>query len=201
MANKQPFRQGEKILFGIFGAFLVLAIIGYVALEIVRLSSPEPLFEVKTHYNLSDVGQRGSALFRQSQCTSCHRAMRNGTNMGLSLDGVGSKRSVDWLEQFLTNPEAVYPSVTIDHGLGKEAGYVMEMDRNDLHAIAVFLSELRSDQGSASSPLPPEGRSAFIDSMVKMWAPESWKEKYQDVREREGGIAAEGRDPPPEVQP
>ena len=201
MANKQPFRQGEKILFGIFGAFLVLAIIGYVALEIVRLSSPEPLFEVKTHYDLSDVGQRGSALFRQSQCTSCHRAMRNGTNMGLSLDGVGSKRSVDWLEQFLMNPEAVYPSVTIHHGLGKEAGYVMEMDRNDLHAIAVFLSELRSEQGSSSSPLPPEGRSAFIDSMVKMWAPESWKEKYQDVREREGTVAAEDRDPPPEVQP
>ena len=99
------------------------------------------------------------------------------------------------------NPESAYPTVTIDHGLGKEAGYVMEMDRNDLHAIAVFLSELRSDQGSSSSPVPPQGRSTFIDSMVKMWAPESWKEKYQDVRERDQTIAGEDSEPQREAQP
>ena len=196
MSNKHPLRQGEKILFGIVGVFFVLAVIGYAILEVVRITSDDPMFESKTSYDLSADGRRGSQVFRESQCTACHRAMRNGTNMGLSLDGVGSRRTVVWLESFLQRPEEMYPSATIDHGMPpKEAAYVSEMPREDLRVIAVFLSELKAEQGSSSSPLPPEGRSSFIDNMVKVFAPESWKEKYQDVRERSG------QEQMPEVEP
>lgn len=185
MAAKQPLKQGEKILFGIVGIFVVLATIGFVAMEAVRMTSDEPMFASKTNYSLSEEGHRGSRIFRESQCTACHRAMRNGTNMGLSLDGVGSKRSRDWLERFLRKPEQTYETATIDHGdAPKEAAYVMEMASADLSAIAAFLSELTAEQGSPSSPMPPEGRSDFIDSMVKTWAPDSWKEKYTDIREK-----------------
>jgi len=52
-----------------------------------------------------------------------------------------------------------------------------------LHAIATFLSELISDQGSSSAAVPPKGDSPFIDSMVNTWAPKEWKEKYKDVRD------------------
>jgi hypothetical protein len=182
---KHVLKVGEKILFGIFGAFIVLATASFVILEVVRHKSSKPLFETKTHYELSAEGQRGSALFRESRCTSCHRAMRNGTNMALSLDGVGSRRTPDWLMNFLLNPETTYDARTIDHGAApKEAAYVAELPKENLHAIAVFLSELRADQGAASSPLPPEGRSEFIDSMVKVWAPKEWDERYQDIREK-----------------
>lgn len=184
MGKRNPLKIGEKILFGIFGIFIVLATVSYIVLEIVRSSSPEPMFQVRTHYDLSTLGETGSRIFRESRCTSCHRAMRNGTNMGLNLDGVGSKRTAEWLYQFLTQPEANYPTRTLDHGARpKEAAYVAELPDESLKAIATFLSELRSDQGSASSPMPPPEKSAFIDNMLKAWAPESWKEKYQDVRE------------------
>jgi len=183
---KNSLKQGEKILFGIVGVFLVLAVLSFAVLEAVRITSDEPMFESKTSFDLSAEGHRGSQIFRESQCTACHRAMRNGTNMGLSLDGVGSKRTVEWLEQFLADPERTYETGTLDHGMRpKEAAYVSELPASDRHALAVFLSELKAEQGSPSSPLPPEGRSEFIDNMVEIWAPADWKEKYQDVREAE----------------
>ncbi len=190
MSGNKAFKVGEKILFGIFGVFIVLATVSYIALEIFRSRAPEPIFQVKTHYDFSPEGERGSVIFRESGCTSCHRAMRNGTNMGLDLDGVGSKRSRDWIYQFMKQPETTYSARTIDHGgRPKEAAYVAELPETSLQAIAAFLSELKADQGSAASPLPPEGRSEFIDNMLKAWAPESWKEKYADIRQRNAAPA------------
>jgi len=186
MSGKQSFKQGEKILFGIAVAFIIVAVISYALLEVMRQRSEKPMFEVKTHYDLTEAGERGSELFRQHGCTSCHRAMNNGTNMGLSLDGVGSARTQAWLYDFLRNPEQTYGSATVDHGAPpKEAAYVSEIPAKELAAIATFISELKSEQGSASAPEPPEGRSDFIDNMLKNFAPGDWKEKYQDVREDE----------------
>ena len=185
MAAGQSLKQGEKILFGIAGVFIVFAVIGYILLETYRVRAQKPIFEVRTHYDLSELGLKGSELFRVSRCTACHRAMRNGTNMGLSLDGLGSKRSKEWIYEFMRDPEAVYGSPTVDHGYPpKEASYVSSLAPDTLLAIATFLSELKSDQGAASAPLPPEGRSEFIDNMVGVFAPEEWKHKYQDIREQ-----------------
>ena len=90
MAEKLSLKKGEKILFAIFGAFIVAAVIGYAILESIRLSSDKPMFVIRTHFDLSAKGKQGSQLFREKgRCTSCHRAMQSGTNMGLSLDGIG----------------------------------------------------------------------------------------------------------------
>lgn len=192
MASKQGLKQGEKVIFGIFGAFVVAAVIGYIVLETVRHNLDEPMYKVTTHFKLSEEGLVGSNLFRKQRCTACHRALRNGTNMGLNLDGVGSKRTVDWIYSFLRDPEVTYGSPTVDHGSGpKEAAYVAEMAESDLRPIAIFLSELRSDQGSPSSPMPPAGKSGFIDGSLKMIAPLDWKEKYTDIREREQRATSE----------
>lgn len=183
MASKQSLKTGEKVLFGIVAVFIVLAFIGYLALETVRINSNKPMYVVKTNFDFSPEGSLGSKLFREANCTSCHKALRNGTSMGLSLDGVGSAHTLDWIYAFLRNPEATYEAKTLDHGPSpKEAAYVAKMPEKDLHAIAVFISELKAEQGSSSAPVPPEGRSQFIDDMVKTWAPAEWKDKYQDVR-------------------
>jgi cytochrome c553 len=185
-SNKRSLKTGEKVLFGIAGVFIVLAVIAYIILETYRLSSDTPIFETKTSFDFSEQGAVGSALFREARCTSCHRALRNGTNMGLSLDGVGSLRTVDWLYNFLKSPEKTYGAPTLDHGAApKEAAYVSKLPDENLRAMAQFISELKAEQGSASAPVPPEGRSEFIDNMVKTWAPKEWKEKYSDVREKQ----------------
>lgn len=185
---KQSMKQGEKILFGIFGIFLVVAVIGYVAMETVRLTSDKPLFPVTTSFNLSKDGHEGSRLYREKQCPACHRAMRSGTNlMGQTLDGIGSKYSAEQIERFLKEPERTYferfGAATVDHALGKEAEYVADLPDQEIRVMAVFLSELKSEQGSPSSRVPPAGRSQFIDNMVQTFAPEEWKGKYRDIRE------------------
>jgi hypothetical protein len=184
MKIKQSLKPGEKILFSVFGAFLVLAVIGYVALEIVRSHSPNPMFVTRASFDLSPDGQAGSALFRTEGCTACHRAMRSGTNSALPLDGTGSRRSLQWIKSFLKNPEATYESKTFDHAIGKEASYVQALPEADRDKIAVFLSELRAERGSSMAKEPPPESSGFIDSMVNMFAPEQWKSEREDIRER-----------------
>lgn len=185
MARGQSLKQGEKILFGIAAVFIVFAVAGYLMLETYRVRAQKPIYEVRTHYDLSEQGLKGSELFRMSRCTSCHRAMRNGTNMGLSLDGLGSRRTREWIYDFLRDPEATYGAPTVDHGYPpKEAAYVSSISPDTLMTIAVFLSELRADQGAASAPMPPAGHSEFIDNMVGAFAPKEWKQKYQDIREQ-----------------
>jgi cytochrome c553 len=165
--------------------FIVLAAISYVILETVRLNSDKPLFETKTSFDFTSEGAKGSKIFREARCTSCHRALRNGTNMGLSLDGVGSARSYEWIYSFLKDPESTYDAKTLDHGAApKEAAYVAKLPDEDLQAVARFISQLKAEQGSSSAPMPPEGRSQFIDSMVKAWAPKEWQDKYEDVRDK-----------------
>ncbi len=184
--KKQPLKTGEKILFIVFGAFIVLAVIAFSIMEYIRMHSDKPMYTQLTHYEFSVEGNRGSELFRVNRCKSCHRALGNGTNMGpgSDLDGIGSRHDVDWLLSFLQRPEKTYGARTIDHGPApKEASYTMDLPVKDLHAIATFLSELKSDQGSSTSPLPPKGESAFIDTMVNTWAPDEWKKKYKDIRE------------------
>lgn len=171
-------------MFSVFAAFLVLAIVGYVVMETVRSHATEPMFASLTSFDFSPEGLKGSKVFREAGCTSCHRAMRNGTNNGLSLDGIGSRRSPEWIKNFLKNPEATFEAATVDHGFGavKEAAYVQSMPDQQLNNIAIFLSELKAEQGSSVSKLPPIEESGFIDSMVDMWAPKEWEGKYEDIR-------------------
>src|SRR3569832_1711745 len=181
--SRQPLKSGEKILLETFGVIFVIAIAGYFALETLRIRSDKPVFVQRTHFDFSEEGKQGSLLYREARCSSCHRALRSGTSMSLVLDGIGSKRSVEWIESFLRDPEKIYGGPTLDHGAPpKEAAYVSSMPAKDLHLIAVFLSELRAAPGAADAAAPPEGRSEFIDEMERIWAPESWKERFQDVR-------------------
>lgn len=186
--TKPSLKPGEKILFAVFGAFFVLALIGYVVLEVVRSQMDEPMFVSRTSFSLSAAGQRGSALFRKANCTACHRAMRNGTNHGIILDGIGSRRSQGWLEAFLKQPEVNWATATIDHGLPpKEAAYVTQLPPQDLHDIATFLSELKAEQGSAMAAKPPEGSEGMARRLANTWAPQAWKDKYQG-----GQVAPQG---------
>ncbi len=183
--GKQPLKKGEKVLFMMFGLFLLVVMIGYAALETIRIRSDKPIFVQRTHFDFSPEGKKGSELYRTAQCNTCHRAVRSGTSMGLSLDGIGSKRTLEWIQSFLIHPEDIYGAPTIDHGTRpKEAAYVADLPKENLRLISIFLSELRADPGSSVAKAPPPGRSPFIDTMIGNFAPDNWKEKYQDIREK-----------------
>jgi len=183
-------KTGEKVLFGSVALLILITIQNYVVLEWIRMSSDKPMYPVRTHYDFAGEGFRGSELFRKNNCTSCHKAVGNGTNMGLELDGIGSRHDLAYLLAFLHDPENTYGSKTVDHGPApKEASYVAQLPEADRHAIAVFLSQLKADRGAPAAQEPPTGKSGFIDAMLDMWAPDSWRMAFSDVR---SGDAAKG---------
>ena len=188
-------KRGEKILFGVCALIGVFAVASFVMLEIVRSRMDKPMYPSHVHYDFSAEGLRGSNLFRKAECTQCHRAIQNGTSAGVDLDGIGSKRTLQYLRDFLKNPEATYAAKTIDHGPPPKAAavYVARLNEADLEAVAVFLSELRAEQGAATARLPEAGRSGFIDEMVKVWAPDNWKSDYKDIRPEANSNEKEGK--------
>jgi hypothetical protein len=177
-------KKGEKILFG-FIAFLVLVtVVNFTVLESVRHNTDKPLFPILTHYDFSTEGLRGYGIYQQNNCYTCHHAVGSGTSMGVSLDGLGSKHDVDYFYNFLKYPEKTYPARTLDHGAPpKDAAYVSALPDADLRTMAIFLSELKSDQGSSTSFEPPQGESGFINAMLDMWTPEGWRSKFMDIRD------------------
>ena len=187
-------KRGEKILFGVFAIIGIFAVASFIMLEIVRARMDKPMYPLHIHYDFSAEGLRGSNIFRKAECTMCHRALENGTNAGVDLDGIGSKRTLQYLRDFLKNPETTYAAKTIDHGLApKAAAYVAKMPAADLDAMAVFLSELRADRGASVAVQPVKGKSEFIDEMVKEWAPVDWKSEFKDVRTEDKANVKEGK--------
>ncbi len=176
-------KRGEKILFGVSGLIVIFAVLSFIMLEVYRARLNRPMYPTTTFFNFTPEGEEGSKLFRIRGCPDCHRALRNGTNQGVDLDGIGSKRSFAYLLAFIKKPEATYETKTLDHGLNKGAGYVAALPDNEQHALAVFLSELKAIQGSPDARLPMPERSGFVDEMVKIWAPDSWKRDRHDLRE------------------
>jgi len=183
-------RTGERVIFGVVTLIMLVAVLNYAILGWMGHRTDKPLFPVRTHYEFSGEGFQGSELFRKNNCTLCHRAVGNGSNMSLNLDGIGSRHDLAYIIAFLRDPEATYRSRTVDHGQApKEAAYVSQISESDRHAIAVFLSQLRTDQGGASAQQPPPGKSGFIDAMLDMWAPDGWRIMFNDVRNGDAGKA------------
>lgn len=177
-------KLGEKLLFGIIGLLVLITVISFFSLESIRHHSDKPLYPILTHYEFSEEGKKGYGIYEQNGCYECHHAVGSGTSMGLSLDGIGSKHDATYFYNFLKNPENTYGAKTLDHGAPpKDAAYVSELPDDELRAMAVFVSELKADQGSSSSFEPPEEQSSFVDTMVKMWTPAGWKTSFTDIRE------------------
>lgn len=191
-------KKGEKIFFGLIGLLFVVTIVNYFVLESVRKNAEEqtqkPFFPVLTHFDFSEAGMQGYRLYQQSDCYTCHRAVGSGTSMGVSLDGLGSKHDANYFYNFLKSPEQTYGAKTVDHGAPpKDAAYVSKLADSDLHSISIFLSELKSEQGSSSSFEPPKGDSDFINAMLDMWVPDGWRNQYTDIRDWMKSNSKEGQ--------
>ena len=177
-------KLGEKILFGLVGVLVLITVVSFFSLESIRHKSVKPLFPILTHFVFTVEGERGYGIYQQQGCYECHHAVGSGTSMGVVLDGLGSKHDLNYFYRFLKDPENTYGAKTLDHGAPpKDAAYVSALPDADLHAVAVFLSELKSDQGSSSSFEPPAEQSSFIDAMLQMWTPAGWKSQFVDIRD------------------
>lgn len=88
-------RAGEWLVLG--GAALIAAFAAVVG-TIIYVKPPP----VQYRYFESPRTQAGEALYRRSGCGACHRILGNGAAIGPALDGIGSRRSREWLLDFLS---------------------------------------------------------------------------------------------------
>jgi cbb3-type cytochrome oxidase cytochrome c subunit len=90
-------RVGEWIV--LVGTLLIIAFALLVG-TLIWLKPPPARFG----FAVSAAADQGEAVYRREACRDCHKVFDNGSSSGPALDGVGSRRSPDWLQAYLVNP-------------------------------------------------------------------------------------------------
>jgi cbb3-type cytochrome oxidase cytochrome c subunit len=139
-------RAGEWVVLAGSGAIAAFAALVGVLIYL----KPPP---VEYRYLETTLARDGEAVFRREGCGSCHRVFGNGATYGPRLDGVGSRRSADWLRHYLEDPQP---------GVGDKP-YRLRMPSYrtlpgvELDALVAYLQALRAvgGEGTASVALTP----------------------------------------------
>lgn len=94
----------------------------------------------------------GELIFRHEGCLSCHELFGNGTSYGPALDGVGSRRDIPWLRDYLRSPRPGVGGRT--YRLRMPAYDTLEA--GELDALANYLGALRELDSGGRIIEPPE---------------------------------------------
>lgn len=143
------FKRGEQLMFGL-AAVVALAAAGKAVVQSRAAAAAQPQ---RDYYEWSEAGLKGRALYREAGCHNCHRALGAG-EVGVApvLDGVGTRRTRDWLERYLENPASLVPGSAHDGHLGPD---LRALDGAQRHLLAEFLWGLKAGPASPNYPKPP----------------------------------------------
>jgi cbb3-type cytochrome oxidase cytochrome c subunit len=140
-------RAGEWVVLG--GSGVIAAFAALVGVLIYLKPPP-----VEYSYAETAAARDGEAIYRREGCNSCHRLFGNGATYGPALDGVGSRRSADWLRDYLQNPK---PGVS-----GRPYRVSMpsygRLQSGELSALVAYLQGLRAVSAEGASTDAPKGR-------------------------------------------
>ena len=129
------FTLGEWIV--IAGSVLIIAFAVVVG-SIIYLKPPP----VRFTYQQTPGTLQGEIIYRREGCLSCHEIFGNGASYGPSLDGVGSKRTKEWLIRYLKSP---WGGVSAKPYRLKMLPYD-HLPENDLDSLAEYLLALKSTE-------------------------------------------------------
>ncbi|MBI5136316.1 MAG: cytochrome c [Nitrospirae bacterium] len=141
-------RKGEKVVWGLTAIITASALyVGYVVYN-------APAKVMPTYQVESAAAAQGEAVYRRNACDACHRIWDVGGHQGGVLDGIGSRRSEQWLTAYLSadNPQAILPSQVKKFFQMPSFASMPETDRADLVA---FLFSLKDRQLEVAAP--PQG--------------------------------------------
>jgi cbb3-type cytochrome oxidase cytochrome c subunit len=138
-------RAGEWVVLG--GSGVIAAFAALVGVLIYLKPPP-----VEYSYVETSAARDGEAIYRREGCNSCHRLFGNGATYGPGLDGVGSRRSADWLREYLQHPK---PGVS-----GKPYRVSMpsydRLQSGELSALVAYLQGLRAVSAEGVSTGTPK---------------------------------------------
>lgn len=141
-------KLGEKLMFG----FAVVATVAAIAQGVNRMNTSERK-KPRDYYEWTEAGLQGHTLYRQMGCNSCHRALGVG-EIGVApvLDGTGTKRSLEWLQSYMDDPETMVPGTAHNGSLGPD---FRKFDEPQKELLVAFLFALKANPGSPNYPRPP----------------------------------------------
>ncbi len=94
---------------------------------------------VRFVYIETEQSKHGDLIYRQQYCGSCHEVFANGAGYGPNLDGVGSRRTISWLREYIQAPRS---GVSAKPYRLKMPAY-KNLQTEELDALAAYLSGLR----------------------------------------------------------
>ena len=141
------FRTAEKLV--VIAAAVIVAYAVLVG-ALIYLKPPP----VRFVYGESESTRTGEMVFRREGCLSCHELFGNGTSFGPALDGVGSRRDVPWLKEYLRSPR---PGVGGRTYRVRMPGYE-HLEEGELEALATYLGALRKLDAGGAIMEPPRSR-------------------------------------------
>jgi len=128
-------RAGEWVV--LIGAVLIFAL----AIVVGRLVLEQPP-RVYYVYHDSEETRQGERIYHREGCNACHKVFGNGYAYGPSLDGVGSRRTEDWLQRYLNEP---WPGVSKRRYRTEMPAYDM-LPAEDFEALIVYLLALKETE-------------------------------------------------------
>ncbi len=134
---KSKLSGGEWVV--ITGSGLIIAFAAIIG-SIVYLKPPP----VNFIYEETLETAAGEAIYRREGCLSCHEIFGNGASYGPSLDGIGSKRSKEWIIRYLKSP---WPGVSAKPYRLRMPSYA-SLPSSDLEKLAQYLLALKFIQSS-----------------------------------------------------
>lgn len=109
--------------------------------------------QARDHYEWTEAGLNGKALYGKLGCNNCHRAMGVGeVGHAPVLDGEGTRRTREWLQRYFNNPLSVVPGSAHDGHLGPDFRAMAEPERV---LLIEFLFGLKAGPASPNYPRPP----------------------------------------------
>jgi mono/diheme cytochrome c family protein len=117
--------------------------------------------------------ERGRAAFKAYKCTKCHMVAGEGGVLGPDLTFVGFRKSSDFLDRWLINPQAWKPHVSMPNF------YLQDGVRKD---IVAYLATLQGDEYMRNGR--PWNAKAFRDDAVK---------RGEEIYNRVGCVTCHGK--------
>lgn len=125
---------------------------------------------------VTESSRAGERLYKELNCSACHAIGKEGGEAGPRLDGIGARRSREFIVGHVTDPEAHARSLPLEHPQGATMP-ATSATREQIEQIADYLLTLPEAAGAETT------RARLSDYVAVSYAPQvEW--------ESEGGVTA-----------
>ncbi len=144
-------KQGERVLFFTVGVLLV----GGFVFWLLAITNVTDVMRVRDVFEDSPEADLGYKLVQDHGCRNCHNVLNIGEwGLAPSLDGLGTRRTYQWIRAYLDDPAKMMGGKTLHNGAyGTDFSELAPIEKD---LIATFLFAQKSMPGSANYDKPPE---------------------------------------------